>query len=65
MGVPLGDVTDNVIAGLISKGKHSLGGIQGLPRSGRVMDPCTTSKVYWSVCISRMLYGAESSRTVM
>ncbi len=28
MGVPLGDVTNNVIAGLISKGKHSLGAIQ-------------------------------------
>ncbi len=59
VGMPLGDVTDNVIASLISKGKHSLGATQGLTRSGRVMDPCAASKVYWSVCIPTMLYGAE------
>ncbi len=23
------------------------------------MDPCAASKVYWSVCIPSMLYGAE------
>ncbi len=45
VGMPLGDVTDNVIASLISKGKHSLGATQGLTRSGiHVLHPNYTGQ---------------------
>ncbi len=48
-----------LICGFVNKWKRNLEAVQGLSRSGRIMDPEVSSKVYWSVCIPSMLYGAE------
>ena len=60
MGVPIGEITDVTIDELIIKGKRSIYALQGLTRSGHVMDPAVASKVYWSVTIPTMLFGLEA-----
>ncbi len=45
MGVPIGVIIDEIICGFINKGKHSLGAVQGLSRSCRIMDQEVSSKV--------------------
>ncbi len=39
MRVPLVVINDEVICGFVNEGKRSLGAVQGLSRSGRIMGP--------------------------
>lgn len=41
------------------KGRRVVGAIQSLAPSGKILNPVLSSKLYWSISITSMLYGVE------
>ena len=59
LGIPLGSISETVITEIINKGKRCCAALQGLCRSGTILDPGLASKLYWSIVIPSMLHGIE------
>ena len=62
LGTPLHSkqgVEDGFIAAKISVCRKCYFSLEGIGSGGRGFDPVTLSKLYWAVCVPKMLYGIE------
>ena len=65
MGIPLSDsptVMTKLIQGRVDKGQKAFFSVQGLGNTRLPVTPVILSKLYWTVCVPKMMYGLEVSQ---